>query len=152
MTLVTTRVPRFYTCSPKARVGWLRLWVENVPEPISEQIKSQNRQSDREPREQAQPVPVVDVVLAFRNHQPPLRRWRWYADSQEAQSSFEENQLPGDQRGHHDYRTGDIRKNVPSHNSERRATGNTRKVDITERFYSEHIAANHSRKLRRDER
>src|SRR5205807_1950118 len=91
--------------------------VQDVPQPVAQQVESEDSEEHRQPRNDTEPRRLIHEASAAIQHVPP-RGLRWLgAQSEKAQGRLEDDGVRKRLHGLHDERSGDVRKDLASQNA-----------------------------------
>src|SRR6266567_1425439 len=127
--------------------------IEQVAEPIAQEVQAEARQGEGHPGEEADPERLADHVLAARDDIAPGRHIRRHAHAQEAQDGLGENRVGEDEAALDEERADTVGEDVTQRDRRIFASQGARSLDVVELADRQHGAPDeHGRARHVDDR
>src|SRR5207302_4712449 len=92
--------------------------VQYVPQPVAQQIESEDSEEHRQPRNHPEPRSLIHEASSAIQHVPPRWLRRLGAQPKKAQGRLKDDGVRKRLHGLHDERSGDVRKDLASQNAQ----------------------------------
>src|SRR5437870_2679797 len=130
--------------------GAAQAWIERVAKGVTEEVESEHRAEDRESGTDAHPpLEVRQVTDRVVDVLSPRGEGRLRPEAEERQGRLGEDRERGRERRLHDQSVGDVREDVPHHDTQRRCPDGAGGDDELARTYGENLTPREPR-VRRD--